>query len=190
MRIVILTTETEDSDIFDANIEQLNNYKEGLDIVCLFGGIRQAKDFNPDAVMVMQNGCIMTPNTLKSFLRELHKGFDLIGFKDCYLGNMGGKRCLYHSGSYGGRKSEPLESWRMVSKELLEELNWDVDLSTLWNDAQSVWKRILNCRDESVVLVDLKKVTEKPRYSTYVNLELTLKQGFAQSYINKILSYV
>lgn len=165
----------------------------------LNNGLKKVKELNPDAVLMLGSDDILSKKTLNVYKRELKKGVGFVGFLDCYFADLQTKRCIYWHGYKGERKGEPIGAWRVLTKETLDKLNWiawgdqqgSIDHS-MWQKLKGVTKSLLRCEQEGVVLMDLKTSENLTKFrlfpqSRYENLELTLKKGFSQEYINKIL---
>jgi len=80
--------------------------------------------FNPDAVILMGSDDYINKTAYKKILELLpHK--DYIGFEDCVF-DSNGKHYLWPGYPNGARYGEPVGAGRVMRRDLLDKLNWDI----------------------------------------------------------------
>ena len=87
-------------------------------------GMVALKSYKPDYVMVLGSDDLISDSFMKVFIREMKKGYDLIGTLDCYFYSPAHKRIGYWDGYSNPRKGETIGMGRTLSKKLLEKCNW------------------------------------------------------------------
>lgn len=163
-------------------------------------GLKACRSIPSDAVLMLGSDDILSSNLMLYYIQQLNKGFDFIGFLDCYFMNLESGDMIYWKGYRGQRSGEPIGAWRCLSRNLLDKLNWEawdnqhhsVDY-TMWNKLNGVKKHIARCKDK-FLLVDLKTSENVTKFRKFDNSEIVhtktvLKDYLPQQEINKILNY-
>ena len=163
-------------------------------------GLQACKNLKNDAVLMLGSDDILSSDLMMYYIQQLKKGFDFIGFLDCYFMNLENSDMIYWKGYRGERAGEPIGAWRCLSRNLLDTLDWkawgnqhhSVDY-TMWQKLKGVKKHITTCKNK-FLLVDLKtkdNVTKFRRFdnSEIVNTKLILNKYLPKQEINKILNY-
>lgn len=129
-------------------------------------GLKQLKDVDFDAVIMMGSDNVMSQKTLLRIQEFLRMGYDFIGFKDIYFWDRINNKNYYWAGYTNHRKGESCGAGRVYSKKLLSKLNF-----SLWHGAKNSgldgisWRRvkrlkpkstILSCKQDDLFLVDIK----------------------------------
>lgn len=93
----------------------------------------KARKLKADYVLCMGSDDIISPELYKMYLKILKKGADFIGVTDFYFYDLKSRKAIYWAGyreSY--RWGLTCGAGRMLSKELLDKLDWE-----LWDDEHS-----------------------------------------------------
>ena len=163
-------------------------------------GLKACKRLESDAVLMLGSDDILSSNVMLYYIQQLKKGFDFVGFLDCYFMNLETKDMIYWKGYRGQRAGEPIGAWRCLSRNLLNRLNWEawdnqhhsVDY-TMWNKLKGVKKHVTRCKDK-FLLVDLKTSENVTKFRKFDNSEIVHTKTVLNDYlpkqeIFKILNY-
>jgi len=94
-------------------------------------GIYYARQYDPEAIMICGSDAWLTTNWCKVAYKYINDGFDMVGKRDfytCYLAP--NKKVEIIGRTYKTRK-DPVGSGRLISKSILNKLNWKLYPSSI-----------------------------------------------------------
>lgn len=165
-------------------------------------GITEAKKYDFDALILLGSDDILSAGCLDLYQSEIERGYDFVGFLDCYFFDLDKKNMRYWGGYKGERQGEPIGAWRCFSRRGLDKMNWK-----LWNaDNNSpdyqMWSKVLKNKinykleycDDLYRIVDLKTSENVTKFGKFpnskpVNAKKELKGFFSPQEINNIITY-
>lgn len=165
-------------------------------------GINEAKKYEFDALVLLGSDDILSESCLDLYQDEIKKGYDFVGFLDCYFFDLERKNMRYWGGYKGERQGEPIGAWRCFSRKGLDKMNWK-----LWNAENNspdyqMWKKVLNNNinykleycDDLYRIVDLKTYENVTKFGKFdnskpVNFKEVMKGFFSPQEINNIISF-
>lgn len=83
-----------------------------------------ASAFDPDYVLMLGSDDIISTDLLKAYEKEMEKGTDFMGILDLYIYNVATKQTTYCQGYTNERVGETVGVGRCLSRNLLQQLNW------------------------------------------------------------------
>ena len=95
-----------------------------------------ARKYRPDFVMLTGSDDLISAEWLDFGIKQMvDNNLDCVGLMDSYIAHAKTKEVMYWSGYWGDRKGESIGAGRIVSRKILDKLNW-----TLWptNDARTI----------------------------------------------------
>jgi hypothetical protein len=143
-------------------------------------GIEFVKDFDPDYVLFLGSDDLICSNLINTYSSEMEKGTDLIGLIDCYFLDSRNDKLSYWIGYTNHRYGESIGMARMMSRRLLDKMNWKLWKSDLKKGLDgSMMKnlkrveyteKMFNCRKENIAALDIKTDLNVSNIKTYSNL--------------------
>lgn len=88
-------------------------------------GFRAARDFEPDYVMTMGSDTFFLPQTWEYINRGIASGHDMAGFLDVHMYDTETRKAVYWPGYRGTRQGETIGPLRMVSRAVMDYVNWE-----------------------------------------------------------------
>lgn len=129
-------------------------------------GIEYAKGFSPDYVLMMGSDDFVCSNFLDVYTPEMEKGTDLIGLIDCYFLDARINELTHWIGYRNHRRGESIGMARMLSKNLLDTIDWKVWVQPANKGLDSIMmdrlktinytEKMFNCKEENILAVDVK----------------------------------
>lgn len=104
--------------------------EEGFLGVKLNQALGEIKYLKPDYVMLTETDKFISGSYLKTICKFLMNGYEYIGVVDQYIYHPNSKELIYWRGYDGQRKNEPVRAGRIVSRQILQSLDWK-----LWDDS-------------------------------------------------------
>ena len=158
----------------------------------LNNGLKVCKDLDSDAFIMLGSDDILSSNLLNYYAQQINKGFDFVGFLDCYFYDLNSKNMIYWKGYRGQRSGEPIGAWRCLSRGLLESLNWEawdnqhhsIDY-TMWNKLKNVKKHVTTSKNKFLI-VDLKNEDNVTKFRKFDNSEIVHAKTIFNQYLPKI----
>ena len=145
-------------------------------------GVDYARDLNPDYILMLGSDDFVCSNLLKFYTQAMDKGTDLIGLIDCYFFDARVNKLTYWLGYRNHRRGESIGMARMLSKELLNKLDWKVWRKPINRGLDSEMMRNLNtikyskamfsCKKEDIMALDVKTDVNISNIKTYRDLHL------------------
>jgi glycosyltransferase involved in cell wall biosynthesis len=96
-------------------------------------GIDHLMTFNPDAVLILGSSDWISDYWCEHMADEMGQGFDMVGKKEIFFLDVGkgdDKRLMYWKGYFPKkdphRFNEPIGAGRLISRRILDELNWQI----------------------------------------------------------------
>jgi len=145
-------------------------------------GLKYAKSFNPDYVLMLGSDDLICSNLLDVYTEEMEKGIDLIGLKDCYFLDSRNLEFSHWLGYRNHRIGESIGMARMLSKNLLDRIDWNVWRKPINKGLDSEMMRVLksvrfnetmfNCKKENILALDVKTDINISNINTYRDLNI------------------
>jgi hypothetical protein len=164
-----------------------------------------AKEKGYDYCLLVGSDDIICNKLFDLYLDEAEKGTDYTYLMDGYFFDTTTKLALYWGGYIDNRKGDPLGAGRLLSKNLLDKLNWkmwyDVKLSGMLDSAMDekmkqidYTEKAIWLKDNDCMLLDIKSTTNMTRFqrwqnSNFIPLEVISKY-LPKFEFNKLYSYV
>jgi len=108
-------------------------------------GFLKAKEFTPDAVLFVGSSDWVSDNWLPYCEKFINAGIDMVGKPDFYLLDIGKvlRFCWWQGYTIASRKNEPIGIGRVLSKNILDKMNWkpisdDLENSIDWSMYQNI----------------------------------------------------
>ena len=129
-------------------------------------GLKYAKELNPDYVLMLGSDDFICSNLIDVYSKEMDKGTDLIGLLDCYFFDARINELTHWLGYRNHRRGESIGMARMLSKNLLDKLDWNVwnkpinrglD-SEMMKQVKSIkhTEKMFKCKDKNIMALDVK----------------------------------
>ena len=145
-------------------------------------GLTAIRELNPDYVLMLGSDDFICSNLLDVYTDEMEKGTDLIGLLDCYFFDARVNKLNYWVGYRNHRRGESIGMARMISKKLLDRLDWKVWHKPLNKgldgEMMRVFKRLpftqamFSCKEQNIMAVDVKTKVNVSNINTYRDLHL------------------
>ena len=143
-------------------------------------GLTYARTLNPDYVLMLGSDDFVCSNFLDVYTTEMEKGTDLIGLIDCYFLDARVNELTHWLGYRNHRIGESIGMARMLSKNLLDTLNWEVWAQQANKGLDSMMmkklntinytKKMFNCKEENILAVDVKTAINVSNIKDYRDL--------------------
>jgi len=144
-------------------------------------GLEYSKTLNPDYVLMLGSDDFVCSNLIKTYTKEMEKGTDLIGLLDCYFLDARTNVFNHWVGYRNHRRGESIGMARMLSKRLLNKLDWKVWHKPinkgLDGEMMRVFKRLpytkamFNCKKANIMALDVKTDINISKLKTYRDLK-------------------
>lgn len=89
-------------------------------------GAEYAKKFDVDYIMLAQSDDFIEPEIMNVFETLMDKDIDFSGILDTYFWDTVNQKIKYWAGYDGARTGESMGPWRLLSKKLLDALDWEI----------------------------------------------------------------
>jgi hypothetical protein len=153
-------------------------------------GVKRARDFDPNAIMICGSDSWHTRNWLQVSIKQLKKGFDLVGTTFFYTCRAyPGKELKIVQRRYVGKRAlEPVGSGRVISKRILDKFDWKLfpDGKKSGLDKPSYDKLIRYGGRVSIVYQDIKVIGIKSTWDTLNPWKETFKSKGPVRFLKKI----
>lgn len=143
-------------------------------------GIEEVRELNPDYVLMLGSDDFICSNLLDVYTSEMEKGTELIGLIDCYFLDSRIDKLSYWVGYRNHRRGESIGMARMLSKGLLNKLDWKVWTiqankgldSIMMKKLRSlkVSEKMFNCKNKNIMALDVKTNINVSNIKTYRDL--------------------
>jgi hypothetical protein len=143
-------------------------------------GINYIKDLEWDYVLILGSDDLICSNLLKTYTPAMEKGFDLIGLIDCYFLDSRNNSFNFWKGYTNHRRGESIGMARMLSRDLLMKIDWQVwskglknglDFSMMQNISKIQYsEKVFNCKKENIAAIDIKTEINVSNINHYNNL--------------------
>ena len=177
--LIFVSIGSEDIEFSDNHIETPNQplsdkWQSGIDY------IKEELDF--DYILMLGSDDIICSNLLDVYTPAMEANVELIGLIDCYFLDARVNTFKYWKGYTNNRRGESIGMARMLSKDLLIRMNWNIwkpglkkglDRSMMNNLRHlKPTKNIFNCKEENIVAIDIKTDINVSNINTYSGLKL------------------
>ena len=174
--IILVTIGSESKKFSDNHIETRNfplsnKWQQGVDY---------ARKFEPDYFLMLGSDDFICSRLLDVYTPAMEEGIDLIGLLDCYFLDSRSDRFAHWRGYRNHRKGESIGMARMLSKNLLDKMDWKVWPIPANRGLDSIMmKRLLlikhtqkmfKCKDEGIMALDVKTSINVSKIETYRDL--------------------
>lgn len=90
--------------------------------------LKECEKYDPDGVILIGSDDLISKEIIEHYIKCINEGIDYSGFEDLYMYDT---TLHYWSGYSTHRKGEPIGAGRFYSKNLLDQLEWD-----LWGEKE------------------------------------------------------
>jgi hypothetical protein len=143
------------------------------------------KQFNPDYVVLVGSDDIISIKAFDFILSKMAKGYDEIAPMDIYYFDTVSQTAAYSHGYQNRRKGEPVAVGRALSKYVLNKCNWNLWPQNIPCSLDRFSKKRINqfkrnhfyyrCKDEGIVICDIKSKTNITKFALRPNYEIINK---------------
>lgn len=167
----------------------------------LQAGLQKARELDFDACIMLGSDDILSNSVVDLYNSALNKGYDFIGFLDCYFYDLENKNMRHWKGYTNERRGEPIGAWRCLSRELLDRLDWNVWDNQHHSVDYQMWQKVngkfkilkAKCEDRYRV-VDLKTKANVTKFTKFpnsepVNAKQVMMGNFPVNEINEIINF-
>ncbi len=138
-----------------------------------------AKELNSDYVFCLGSDDIITPKLFEYYLNKAEGGYDFIGVLDFYFYHLETKKALYWAGYKGIRSGDTCGAGRMISRKILEQLDYklwatlpntrlDGSMQELLNNLDYS-KHVFKLKDKGFIGIDLKTNDNITKFKRWPN---------------------
>ena len=160
--LILVTVGSENIEFSDNHVESANQPLSDK----WQNGMNKVKSLNPDYVLMLGSDDVICSNLLDVYTPEMEKGIDLIGLIDCYFLDARINTLYHWIGYTNHRRNESIGMARMISKRLLNRIDWNIwdkglrkglDASMMRNFKRVEYsEKMFNCIDENIAAIDIK----------------------------------